>query len=356
MSKLFIVLAIVAVAVGVYFAATDFHFLPQGDIPGALDLMQKSVEYDKVQSEFEGYDNAQEGDVEGKDQKMVNAYYNMATDFYEYGWGESFHFAHTLSNETHKESILRHEHYLADQLQVSKGDKVLDCGCGVGGPARGVASYTKAHVTGITLNKYQVARAQQHTKTQGLEDLVAFQQGDFTQLTFEDEYFNGVYAIEATCHAPKLEDAYGEIFRVLKPGSYFATYEWIVTDHYDASNPEHVAINKEIEYGNGLPPLRNKQDVKNAAKNVGFEYVRDIDLAQDNSPQVKPWYYKLDLGWFSHQMTHLFCQLSEWLGYAPKGTISIHGMLLRAADGLVRGGKENTFTPMHLFVFKKPEA
>ena len=25
---------------------------------------------------------------------QVNKYYDLATSFYEYGWGESFHFAH----------------------------------------------------------------------------------------------------------------------------------------------------------------------------------------------------------------------------------------------------------------------
>jgi hypothetical protein len=25
---------------------------------------------------------------------VVNKYYDLATSFYEYGWGESFHFAH----------------------------------------------------------------------------------------------------------------------------------------------------------------------------------------------------------------------------------------------------------------------
>ena len=37
-------------------------------------------------------------------------------------------------------------------------------------------------------------------------------------LPFPENYFDGVYAIEATCHAPRREDVYGEIFRVLKPG------------------------------------------------------------------------------------------------------------------------------------------
>jgi sterol 24-C-methyltransferase len=47
---------------------------------------------------------------------MVDQYYDLATDFYEYGWGDSFHFAHRYKTESLRESIVRHEHYLAAQL------------------------------------------------------------------------------------------------------------------------------------------------------------------------------------------------------------------------------------------------
>ncbi|KAJ1936007.1 hypothetical protein EC988_008317, partial [Linderina pennispora] len=43
---------------------------------------------------------------------LTNTYYNLATDFYEYGWGESFHFARKAIGETLRESIRRHEHIL----------------------------------------------------------------------------------------------------------------------------------------------------------------------------------------------------------------------------------------------------
>lgn len=46
---------------------------------------------------------------------------------------------------------------------------------------------------------------------------------------------------------------YGEIYRVLKPGSYFASYEWVSTKKYDPDNKDHVRIIDEINYGNGLP-------------------------------------------------------------------------------------------------------
>ena len=53
----------------------------------------------------------------------------------------------------------------------------------------------------------------------------------------------------------QLETVYGEVFRVLKPGALFASYEWVSTARFDANNAEHVRIIDEINYGNGLPVL-----------------------------------------------------------------------------------------------------
>lgn len=64
------------------------------------------------------------------------------------GWGTSFHFAHRFRDETHSESIKRHEHYLALRLGLKPGDKVLDVGCGIGGPLREISLFSGAAVTG----------------------------------------------------------------------------------------------------------------------------------------------------------------------------------------------------------------
>lgn len=54
-------------------------------------------------------------------------------------------------------------------------------------------------------------------------------------------------------HDLQLQQVYGEIYRVLKPGAYFASYEWVSTKEYDPTNRDHVRIMDEINYGNGLP-------------------------------------------------------------------------------------------------------
>lgn len=45
---------------------------------------------------------------------------------------------------------------MRNSIGIKEGMKVLDAGCGVGGPARNIAAYTKAKITGITINEYQV--------------------------------------------------------------------------------------------------------------------------------------------------------------------------------------------------------
>ena len=56
-----------------------------------------------------------------------------------------------------------------------------------------------------------------------------------------------------TVCAVQLEEVYGEVFRVLKPGGMFCSYEWVATKEFDPNDPEHVRIIDEINFGNGLP-------------------------------------------------------------------------------------------------------
>ncbi|THU71639.1 hypothetical protein C4D60_Mb04t03570 [Musa balbisiana] len=66
------------------------------------------------------------GRNQGSDMVVVNKYYDLATSFYEFGWGESFHFAPRWKGESLRESIKRHEHFLALQLGLKPGMKELN--------------------------------------------------------------------------------------------------------------------------------------------------------------------------------------------------------------------------------------
>ena len=66
------------------------------------------------------------------------------------------------------QAIARHEHYLALQAGITENMKVLDVGCGVGGPAREIVKFTGAHVTGLNNNDYQIDRATHYAKARSV--------------------------------------------------------------------------------------------------------------------------------------------------------------------------------------------
>jgi hypothetical protein len=61
---------------------------------------------------------------------------------------------------------------------------------------------------------------------------------------------------------------FAEILRVLKPGQYFACYEWCLTDKYDKDNAEHRLIKKQIEEGDGLPDTAYTWEMDEALRKV----------------------------------------------------------------------------------------
>lgn len=89
---------------------------------------------------------------------------------------QSFHFSPRLPGKDWASSEAAHEARLAALLKLGPGKKCLDVGCGVGGPMRTIASTSGAHVTGITINDYQVARGVYHNTRVSL--LVPHPQGD----------------------------------------------------------------------------------------------------------------------------------------------------------------------------------
>eukprot|EP00301_Raphidiophrys_heterophryoidea_P010094 c15139_g1_i1.p1 GENE.c15139_g1_i1~~c15139_g1_i1.p1 ORF type:complete len:440 (+),score=113.01 c15139_g1_i1:54-1373(+) len=321
----------------------------------------------KVDNFIDDYNNLyHKGDAKTREsnyQKLVNAYYELATQFYEWGWGQSFHFASRMKDETFHQSIKRHEYYLAGRLNVKKGSKILDCGCGIGGPMRNIARFTDSQVVGITINEYQVQRGNEINKSMGLFGQCQSIQGDFMKLPFGDNEFDAVYAIEATCHAPRRQDIFREIMRVLKPGGVFVTYEWCLTDKYDPKNAQHRRTKALIEEGDGLPDMISCDAVVSAAKEVGFEIAEARDLVYDNNIHTA-WYTPLSPSYNILSQRFQFNPIGRFVStnilaalekihLVPQGTNKVQTMLLQAAIGLVDGGVKEIFTPMFMIVAKK---
>ena len=73
----------------------------------AKDLVDSGINsYNKF---FDQEDGKGVGDRILSTPEFVNKFYSLITDFYEYGWGESFHFAAREVGESFEASIIRQE-------------------------------------------------------------------------------------------------------------------------------------------------------------------------------------------------------------------------------------------------------
>jgi sterol 24-C-methyltransferase len=320
---------------------------------------------DEVKTSVEDYSGLFDGSVEQRKDRyhsVVNHYYNLATDFYEFGWGRSFHFAPRRRGESFSDSLLRHEYFLAEQLGMRSGMKVLDVGCGVGGPMANLVRYTGANFVGINLNAYQIERAKRHTRD--IRSHCCFIHGDYMHVPEDDDQFDAAINIEATPHAPDKTAVFKEIYRVLRPGGGFAGYEWCLTDAFDVELAEHLRIKQEIMKGNGLPEIATTLEIRSALQDAGFELVEARDLASESDSEF-PWYRALqgrDLSLASiprtpvgRALTNLFLRVGERLRFVPEGSREISTVLNAGADALVEGGLTGVFTPMYYYLAIKPE-
>jgi ubiquinone/menaquinone biosynthesis C-methylase UbiE len=111
---------------------------------------------------------------------------------------------------------------LARLLAPEAGERVLDIGSGLGGPARYLAKEYGCRVTGVDLTPEFVATATELTRRTGMADLVEFRQGSALELPFADASFDRAWSQNVVMNIADRARYYAEAHRVLKPGGRLA--------------------------------------------------------------------------------------------------------------------------------------
>ncbi len=113
----------------------------------------------------------------------------------------------------------------AAMIPFGPDTRVLDIGCGIGGPARYLATTFGCRVTGIDLTADFIDAARLLTEKMGLRDLVDFECADATRLPFGDATFDVVWSQNVTMNIEDREGLYAAIHQVLEPGGIFSMTE-----------------------------------------------------------------------------------------------------------------------------------
>jgi ubiquinone/menaquinone biosynthesis C-methylase UbiE len=124
-----------------------------------------------------------------------------------------------------------------DALDIHAGDKVLDVGCGLGGPSRMAAASYRADVSGIDLTADFCDAARQLNALVGLER-IRIEQGDALAMPFADDSFDVIFTLHVAMNIADKPALYREIARVLKPGGRFGLYDIVA----GSGEPVHLPV------------------------------------------------------------------------------------------------------------------
>jgi len=111
---------------------------------------------------------------------------------------------------------------MAALLAPRAGERLLDLGSGLGGPARWLAAHFGCHVTGIDLTAAFCAAAEALNQATGMADRVRIVHGDALALPFPDGSFDRAYSQNVVMNIADKPRFYREALRVLRPGGVLA--------------------------------------------------------------------------------------------------------------------------------------
>lgn len=162
---------------------------------------------------------------------------------------------------------------LVAALQPQAGERLLDIGSGIGGPARWIASTFKCHVTGIDLTPAFCRAAEQLNQVTGLAGQVRIVEGSALDLPFEAASFDRAYSQNVAMNIADKPGFYREAWRVLKPGALLALSNAAAGPNGLPYFPAPWATTPEESFLSS--PTKTRLDLERA----GFEILRFEDTS-----------------------------------------------------------------------------
>lgn len=326
---------------------------------------EKVDSFDKMFTNVSGNDqhNAYDGDV-------AESFYNLATDFYEYGWGDSFHFGFRAKWEPHSKAILNSQNFVAQKLKVTDMDEVLDMGCGIGGPLRGVVRATGAHVTGLTINQHQVDRAREITSklSPWMQKRCSFERQDYLDVKgMKEGFYDAAFYMESSLHCENRTKTFEQTYKLLKPGGRLVAMEYVLLDGWKDGDENLEELMRLHLHGNGCAKTPTIEEDLAMIRAAGFEIDEHFDYMSWGrklyGDDEFPWWGDLQ---FKSSLALLpanplvrgalapILKFFASLGLMPDNVAEAARLMNMGGDGLSGLGKFNAITPQYYVRGIKP--
>ena len=156
-----------------------------------------------------------------------------------------------------------------EYAEISEGDTVIDLGSGAGNDAfvaRAIVG-EKGRVIGLDFAGAMLTKARNNAKKLGFDN-VEFVKGDIEEMPFEDNLADVMVSNCVLNLVPDKEKAFGEMFRVIKPGGHFCVSDIVLSGDLPDALIEDAAM-----YAGCVSGATQKEDYLRIIKQAGFRNI-----------------------------------------------------------------------------------
>lgn len=160
-----------------------------------------------------------------------------------------------------------------DGLDLS-GKTVVDIGCGAGGITAGLArDFGAGRVIGLDVEAPVCAAARRRARDAGVADRVEIMQVRPGPMPLPDRSADVVFSKDSIVHIPDKAALALDVFRVLKPGGWFAASDWLI-GHDGEPSPEMATYiaEEDLDFGMASPTAYAR-----ALESAGFVDIRLVN-------------------------------------------------------------------------------
>ena len=176
---------------------------------------------------------------------------------------------------------------LVEGLDV-RDRRILDIGCGIGGPAFVLAEKYGAYVVGIDIEPELIERAQLRAKELKLDSRCEFLLVEPGPMTFPDESFDVVSSSGVIMQIEDKQQVFAEALRVLKPGGALTSYDWMKPEGEFSEEMLYWFKMERLTYG-----MKTFAEYETLLRDAGFTEIQLSDRSDWYRRKVKDEYEKI---------------------------------------------------------------
>jgi cyclopropane fatty-acyl-phospholipid synthase-like methyltransferase len=180
--------------------------------------------------------------------REVAAFYNQNTDKFLEVYGEIIQAFRT-------KDVTIYLDYTLKNAELADGQKILDAGCGVGGPAHYFASKLNVEIEGLTISDFQVKKSKELFRDKTLKGKVALRQGDYHLMDeiYGSDIFDRIIFLESFGHSGNKTLLIEKAYRTLKPGGILYIKDLFKREHPNKEDGKKIdrivnEINRAYHY------------------------------------------------------------------------------------------------------------